>query len=174
MLNKQDLIKKLELASNQLEEHKRDNGDTFTSFTLESISESNELHQVLCKLMQESGLSEDYQYTMLSQAIEILREAIESIESDNFKEDDGNLQDNITSLADGATPIYYYELGKFLASNYSIIDDTIKELGKADSIMSDTMAGYFLTLERFCRDLLTELQEIDEKKQIAELKVTAK
>lgn len=65
------------------------------------------------------------------------------------------VEDAITETCDRATPIYYADIAKWFAENWSAVDETREELGETGAdIMKEIQQAYFYTLERDVRNAL--------------------
>lgn len=160
-MNKKKLQKVIKEAKSVIEWHDEEGDkDGYYSFTMDAISSENPVYEMLSDyLYNRDDISTKYGYTMLGDALSDIDEMIENVE-DGFNVDD--LDDEISVLADGNTPVYNSEILDFISENPYAVDDAINEIGKGESIINDGMTAYYLKYSGFLRDILGLLVEYSE------------
>lgn len=162
-MNKEKLLKVLKEADNCMEHHpEKDGKDSYYSFTMESISNKSDVHEVLSDIVHNADVHTDDAYKMVACGIESLIEIVNYLD-DEITEDD--VQDRIHESADSETPIYNYDIMQFVARNPYAVDDAIKEFGKRDSLIEDGQSAYYLAYSNIMHQLLSELGELAESEE---------
>lgn len=114
------------------------------SFKLEAITKHSPEYETLSDLVRDCEASEDYAYTWTIEALEAIQE------NASYHDSREDLEESLRESADAITPVYNHDLMEWLhsGSNYCLVDESIEELGKGDSLMSDIMAAYCMAWER--------------------------
>jgi hypothetical protein len=108
--------------------------------------------------VRDLDLDESSSYEFTLSALNLLNEFASS-QLGEVDEDD--LQETISEWADRETPIYNHELLKWLSSgsNFCLVDETIEEMGKGESLIRDIMITYCVYLERVANNLYELISE---------------
>lgn len=153
-VNKQKLLEIIKEANNCMEYHPETDKPEYYSFKMEAITDKNPVYRVLSDIVYNADVSTNFAYQMVSEAIDAL-EYIISNENDTIDTD--NLSDQIAEQADSNTPIYNSEIMEFVGDNPYSVDEAIKEMGKAESLIQDGQAAYYLAWERIAYEVLSAL-----------------
>ena len=110
-----------------------------------------DLYELVSNIAQNSGMSFEFSYNIMSQACTIASEYLLNSEGD---------EDNINELVDNAVPIYNNELMQIYVSDWSIVDEAHDELGGSqdDSVGRAQLAWYYI-LERVTREVIENVSD---------------
>lgn len=83
-------------------------------------------------------------------------------------DDIDDIIDDLYEICDSQTPVYYWQIAEWFASNWYAVNETVEELGmdsKNFDIMKTIQMAYYYTLENETRQELEELIEYYNDKQ---------
>lgn len=150
-------------AFNQLEFIKQDSkgNEGYWAFKLEAISSNNPTYNLLSDLVRDTGLDTNTSYTMVADGLTSIKEALDEWEGEaKLDTDDDRMTERFVTCSDALTPIYNTDIMEFVKNNYSAVDESIEEMGKADSLITDGRIAYCTNLERIIFDLVRQLSEL--------------
>lgn len=100
----------------------------------------------------------------IDEAIDFLDDSAEFTDWDNLID---SIVDNVSEIADSATPIYYADIAKWFSSNWQAVDEYIAEMGQPDDfdIMKIIQGAYYVSYERDLRNGIQKLVEEYESDQ---------
>lgn len=155
--NTKKLLEVVAEAKNCMEYHNETDKPEYYSFKLGAITDKNPVYRTLSDIVYNADVSTNFAYQMVAEAIEAL-EYIISNEDETIDTDD--LSDQITEQADSNTPIYNSEIMRFVEENPYSVDEAIKEIGKAESLIQDGQMAYYLEWEKIAYEVLRALTEL--------------
>ena len=110
------------------------------SFKSEVIGKDVPGYEELSDLIRNSDVDENTAYQWTVDCLEFLAD---SDSANNWLE-----EDSISEWVDSSVPVYNSDLLEWITQgiNYTLVDESIEEMGKRDSLIADIQQAYYLAL----------------------------